>query len=77
MHYGVENWGKIGEEESDRHQNLINVLLYLGDASSLQKISSKPIHDFLRFLHTRTDHHENNLLSGVKNAHTDFNQQGD
>ena len=52
MHYGG-NWGKIGEGDPYRYQNL--VYCSLGHDPPLQKNSSESIHNFLDIL--RTDEH--------------------
>ena len=47
---GVKNWGKVGEDDSDRHQNLID--RFPGHAPPLQKFQEYP---FITFAQRQTD----------------------
>jgi len=56
MHDRVRNWRKLGDTEPDCHQTLVDC--FLGHALLIQKISSKSVHNFLRYFthkHTHTD----------------------
>jgi len=54
MHYGSEKLGQIAKRNQDRHQNLADCSS--GHTTPLQKITSKGVHDFLRyFAHRHID----------------------
>jgi len=63
MHYGAKKWGKIGEGDTDYHENLTDY--FLGHTPPLQKISSKPVHNFLRYYAHR---HITDRQTDIQNA---------